>query len=126
MPTGLDGIEYAGSGRPLLTPDIPAVSTGMEYHAAMDSGQVVIAEEAGEVISVTGNRIVLRTAQGDHAYQLRKYQRSNQSTCIDQRPAVLKGQRIHKGDVIADSSSTENGELALGERYRSVPVVGGG
>jgi DNA-directed RNA polymerase subunit beta len=100
---------------PLLSPDIPAVSTGMEYHAAMDSGQVVIAEEDGEVNSVTGNRIVVRTGKGEKVYQLRKYQRSNQSTCIDQRPAVVKGQRVHRGDVIADSSSTENGELALGQ-----------
>jgi len=100
---------------PLLSPDIPAVSTGMEYHAAMDSGQVVIAEEDGEVTSVTGNRIVVRTGKGEKVYQLRKYQRSNQSTCIDQRPAVVKGQRVRRGDVIADSSSTENGELALGQ-----------
>jgi DNA-directed RNA polymerase subunit beta len=64
---------------------------------------------------VTGNKIVIHNPKSDHIYQLRKYQRSNQSTCIDQRPAVVKGQRIHKGEVIADSSSTENGELALGQ-----------
>ena len=87
----------------------------MEYHAALDSGQVVIAEEDGEVTSVTGSRVVIRTTNGNHIYQLRKYQRSNQSTCIDQRPAVEKGQRVHEGDVIADSSSTEGGELALGQ-----------
>jgi DNA-directed RNA polymerase subunit beta len=111
----LMGSNMQAQAVPLLNPDIPSVSTGMEYHAAMDSGQVVIAEEEGEVTSVTGNRIVIHAPESDHTYQLRKYQRSNQSTCIDQRPAVVKGQRIHKGDVIADSSSTENGELALGQ-----------
>src|SRR5512136_3122038 len=111
----LMGSNMQAQAVPLLNPDIPSVSTGMEYHAAMDSGQVVIAEEDGEVTSVTGNRIILHNPKGDHNYQLRKYQRSNQSTCIDQRPAVVKGQRIHKEDVIADSSSTENGELALGQ-----------
>jgi DNA-directed RNA polymerase subunit beta len=111
----LMGSNMQAQAVPLLNPDIPAVSTGMEYHAAMDSGQVVIAEEDGEVTSVTGNKIVIHTPKSDHAYQLRKYQRSNQSTCIDQRPAVVKGQRVHKGEVIADSSSTENGELALGQ-----------
>jgi DNA-directed RNA polymerase subunit beta len=111
----LMGSNMQAQAVPLLNPDIPSVSTGMEYHAAMDSGQVVIAEEDGEVTSVTGSRIVIHTSKSDHTYQLRKYQRSNQSTCIDQRPAVVKGQRIHKGEVIADSSSTENGELALGQ-----------
>jgi DNA-directed RNA polymerase subunit beta len=111
----LMGSNMQAQAVPLLNPDIPSVSTGMEYHAAMDSGQVVIAEEDGEVISVTGNRIILRAAKGDKAYHLRKYQRSNQSTCIDQRPAVVKGQRVHRGDVIADSSSTANGQLALGQ-----------
>ena len=111
----LMGSNMQAQAVPLLTPEIPTVSTGMEYHAAMDSGQVVIAEEDGDVVSVTGNRISLHTANGDKTYMLRKYQRSNQSTCIDQRPAVVKGQRVHRGDVIADSSSTENGELALGQ-----------
>ena len=111
----LMGSNMQAQAVPLLTPEIPTVSTGMEYHAAMDSGQVVIAEEDGEVTSVTGNRIGLHTAQGEKLYMLRKYQRSNQSTCIDQRPAVVKGQRVRRGDVIADSSSTEHGELALGQ-----------
>jgi DNA-directed RNA polymerase subunit beta len=111
----LMGSNMQAQAVPLLTPEIPTVSTGMEYHAAMDSGQVVIAEEDGEVISVTGSKIVLHTAKGDKVHMLRKYQRSNQSTCIDQRPAVVKGQRVHRGDVIADSSSTEDGELALGQ-----------
>ncbi|RPI86075.1 MAG: DNA-directed RNA polymerase subunit beta [Chloroflexi bacterium] len=111
----LMGSNMQAQAVPLLKPDIPQVSTGMEYHAAMDSGQVVIAEEDGEVISVTGRHIKVRGANGARTYFLRKYQRSNQSTCIDQRPAVVKGQRVHRGEVIADSSSTESGELALGQ-----------
>ncbi len=112
----LMGSNMQAQAVPLLCPDVPQVSTGMEYHAALDSGQVVIAEEDGEVVSVTGNRVVVRNEEGiEREYSLRKYQRSNQSTCIDQRPAVLKGQIIKKGEVIADSSSTESGELALGQ-----------
>ena len=112
----LMGSNMQAQAVPLLRPDVPRVSTGMEYHAAVDSGQVVLAEEDGEVVSVTGSRVVVRNAEGkQRVYTLRKYQRSNQSTCIDQRPAVVKGQLIKKGDVIADSSSTEAGELALGQ-----------
>jgi DNA-directed RNA polymerase subunit beta len=112
----LMGSNMQAQAVPLLRPDIPQVSTGMEYFAAIDSGQVIIAEEDGDIVSVTGKNILVRDDAGDlHTYNLRKYQRSNQSTCIDQRPAVVKGQRIKKGDVIADSSSTESGELALGQ-----------
>ena len=100
---------------PLVRPEIPLVSTGMEFHAAVDSGQVVVAETDGEVISVTGSTITVKERGGQHLYYLRKYQRSNQSTCIDQRPAVVKGDLIKKGDIIADSSSTESGRLALGQ-----------
>jgi DNA-directed RNA polymerase subunit beta len=101
---------------PLIQPDIPLISTGMESFAAIDSGQVLVAEENGEVLSVTGRQITVRTEAGDlRTYQLRKYQRSNQSTCIDQRPAVEKGQRVRRGDILADSSSTVNGNLALGQ-----------
>jgi DNA-directed RNA polymerase subunit beta len=111
----LMGSNMQAQAVPLVKPDVPQVSTGMEYYAALDSGQVVVAEEDGEVVSVTGSRVVISNSDGEHPYLLRKYQRSNQSTCIDQRPAVVKGQRIKKGDVIADSSSTEDGELALGQ-----------
>ncbi len=111
----LMGSNMQAQAVPLIKPDIPQVSTGMEFHAARDSGQVIVAEEDGEVLSVTGKHVIVRNGDGDHLYQLRKYQRSNQSTCIDQRPAVVKGQRVRKGDVIADSSSTDAGELALGQ-----------
>ena len=74
------------------------------------------AEEDGLVTSVSGRQVIMRTTSGDlRIYHLRKYQRSNQSTCIDQRPAVIKGQRVHKGVILADSSSTVNGDLALGQ-----------
>jgi len=111
----LMGSNMQAQAVPLIKPDIPQVSTGMEFHAARDSGQVIVAEEDGEVLSVTGKHVIVRNGDGDHLYQLRKYQRSNQSTCIDQRPAIVKGQRVRKGDVIADSSSTDAGELALGQ-----------
>jgi DNA-directed RNA polymerase subunit beta len=112
----LMGSNMMAQAVPLVRPEIPLVSTGMEYHAAWDSGQVVIAEEDGDVISVTGSMIVVKEKDGNvRTYHLRKYQRSNQSTCIDQRPAVVKGQVIKRKDIIADSSSTESGELALGQ-----------
>jgi DNA-directed RNA polymerase subunit beta len=100
---------------PLLRPDVPIVSTGMESQAAHDSGQVLVADRPGEVLSVQGDRIILRGENGEEfIYRLRKYNRSNQSTCIDQRPVVHKGQFVKKGDVMADSSSTHIGHLALG------------
>ncbi len=99
---------------PLLRPDVPIVSTGMEDQAAYDSGQVMIAETDAEVIGVQGDQITVRDEFGERIYHLRKYTRSNQSTCIDQRPVVQKGQHIRRGQVIADSSSTNHGDLALG------------
>ncbi|MCJ7435601.1 MAG: DNA-directed RNA polymerase subunit beta [Anaerolineales bacterium] len=112
----LMGSNMMAQAVPLVRPEIPLVSTGMEHHAALDSGQVAVAEEDGEVVSVTGSKIVVKEKRsGLHTYQLRKYQRSNQSTCIDQRPSVVKGQLVKKGDIIADSSSTEGGQLALGQ-----------
>ena len=83
----LMGSNMQAQAVPLVRPEIPLVSTGMEYHAALDSGQVVVAEADGEITSVTGNTITVKERGGMHTYQLRKYQRSNQSTCIDQRPA---------------------------------------
>ncbi|MGD9099332.1 MAG: DNA-directed RNA polymerase subunit beta [Anaerolineae bacterium] len=99
---------------PLLKPEVPLVSTGMEWQAAMDSGQVVVAVEDGEVVAVDGREIVVMGKSGNRVYALQKYKRSNQSTCVDQRPIVTKGQRVKKGHVLADSSSTDGGELALG------------
>ena len=100
---------------PLITPDVSVVSTGMERQAASDSGQVLVSDIDAEVISVQGHRVIVRTEEGEEqTFQLRKYERSNQSTCIDQRPVVRKGDRIKPGDIIADSSSTFDGHLALG------------
>jgi len=101
---------------PLLRPDAPIVGTGMEYVAARDSGQVVVAKADGVVLSATGDEIVILEDDGnERSYRLRKFMRSNQDTCINQRPIVSRGQRVRKGDIIADSSSTDNGELALGQ-----------
>ncbi len=112
----LMGSNMMAQAVPLIQPDIPLISTGMEAYAAIDSGQVMIAEEDGQVVSVTGNAVAVRNNSGAvRTYHLRKYQRSNQSTCIDQRPAVIKGQRVHRQDILADSSSTVQGKLALGQ-----------
>ena len=100
---------------PLISPDVSVVSTGMESQAAFNSGQVLVSDVDAEVTSVQGHRVIVRTGDGEErTFQLRKYERSNQSTCIDQRPLVRKGDVIKPGDVIADSSSTYDGQLALG------------
>ena len=100
---------------PLIQPEAPVVGTGMEYVAALDSGQVVTAGIEGEVVSVTSERVVIEGEDGREVHELRKYDRSNQSTAIDQRPVVSKGDHVLPGQVIADTSSTEQGELALGQ-----------
>ena len=100
---------------PLLEPEAPIVGTGMERRAAQDSGQVVLARAAGVVTSVTADRILVEEDAGDlRTYPLQKFVRSNQGTCINQRPIVDVGHRVGAGDPIADSSSTDGGELALG------------
>jgi DNA-directed RNA polymerase subunit beta len=112
----LMGSNMQAQAVPLVRPEIPIVSTGMEDYSALDSGQLVVAEEDGEVVSVTGRMIQVREKGGKiRTYNLRKYRRSNQSTCIDQRPAVIKGQRVVKGQIIGDSSSSVDGKLALGQ-----------
>jgi len=101
---------------PLINPEAPIVSTGMEEPAALDSGHIIIAEKGGEVISVTGDRIVVLEEDGNRrVYRLRRFKRSNQSTCIDQWPIVHKGQRVRKGQPLVDGSSICNGQLALGQ-----------
>jgi len=114
----LMGSNMQAQAVPLLQADLPIVSTGMEAYATHYSGQVLLAEDDGEVISVSGRQIIIKTKNGNKTCHIRKYQRSNQSTCIDQRPLVVKGQIVKKGDVIADSSSTVNGELALGQNVK--------
>jgi DNA-directed RNA polymerase subunit beta len=100
---------------PLLEPESPIVGTGMEWRSALDSGQVVVAKRPGVVTSVTADRVQMETDAGElDEYPLQKYVRSNQGTCINQRPIVDVGMRLEKNDPIADSSSTQQGELALG------------
>ena len=111
----LMGSNMQAQGVPLLRPEVPTVSTGMESAAALDSGQLVIADMDGEVTSVTGREVIIRRGDKRKKYRLRRFTRSNQSTCIDQRPLVVKGERVSKGQVIADSSSTDRGNLALGQ-----------
>ncbi len=100
----------------LISPQAPIVGTGMEWQSARDSGQVVVSEGDGIVVSATGRLVVVRNEAGeDVPYDLRKFARSNQGTCINQRPSVVRGESVKKGDVLADSSSTDRGELALGQ-----------
>jgi DNA-directed RNA polymerase subunit beta len=101
---------------PLLRPDAPLVGTGMEKRVARDSGQVVISQTDGIVTEVTGKRVVVTDGYGEqHEYKLKKFVRSNQGTCINQRPIVDRHDLIKAGDILADSSSTSGGELALGQ-----------
>ena len=101
---------------PLVKTEAPIIGTGMEYRAAHDSGACVIARNAGEVTLVEGDRIVVtrHSDGGTDEYKLIKYQRSNQNTCINQRPLVRMGEQVEAGDTIADGPSTDNGEVALG------------
>src|SRR5918996_790144 len=100
---------------PLLQPEAPVVGTGVEARAALDSGQVLTSRVAGVVTSVTAERIQIESDSGElEEYRLDKFVRSNQGTCINQRPIVEVGMRVEEGEPIADSSSTDNGELALG------------
>jgi DNA-directed RNA polymerase subunit beta len=101
---------------PLLHAEAPLVGTGVEARAAEDSGDVILCGYDGEVVEVTGDHIVVKEAGANkkHTYPLRKFTRSNQGTCINQRVLVAEGETVKKGRVLADGPSTENGELALG------------
>ena len=101
---------------PLLNPDPPIVGTGMEYKAAKDSGVVVLAKEDGIVDFVSADTIIIKEKDGNlRTYKLTKFLRSNQGTCINQKPIVKKGEAVEKGDIIADGPSTSQGEIALGK-----------
>ena len=101
---------------PLLKTDSPIVGTGMEYKAAVDSGTVVLAKRAGTVTQVDAKTVAITTADGEvDTYELIKFMRSNQGTCINQRPIVSLGQEIEAGEVIADGPATSNGEISLGK-----------
>ncbi|HEY8349425.1 MAG TPA: DNA-directed RNA polymerase subunit beta [Clostridia bacterium] len=101
---------------PLIRTEAPVIGTGIEYKAARDSGVVVLARASGTVEKVTANEITIRRKNGQKdVYKLLKYVRSNQGTCINQRPIVRKGDKVEEGDVIADGPSTDQGEIALGK-----------
>ena len=101
---------------PLLKTENPIVGTGMEYKAAVDSGVVVVAKEEGTVTRVSADRITILQKNGEVAdYNLIKFLRSNHGTCINQRPIVNEGQKVAKGEVIADGPATSNGEISLGK-----------
>ena len=106
---------------PLLVTEAPVVGTGMEFKAAVDSGNCVVAKNAGTVEKSASNKILIRRDDGElDEYTLAKFVRSNQGTCMNQRPIVVKGDRVEKGQVIADGPSTAGGEIALGKN----PLIG--
>jgi DNA-directed RNA polymerase subunit beta len=112
----LMGANMQRQAVPLIQPQTPIVGTGIERQVAVDSGHMVLAQTSGEVVSVTARQVIILDDEGnEHVHRLRKFMRSNQGTCINQRPIVSKGDRVVAGQPIADSSSTENGELALGQ-----------
>ena len=112
----LMGCNMQRQAVPLLQPQAPLVGTGIESRVARDSGQVLLSRVQGSVISVNGNEIVVADDSGqEHAHRLIKFARTNQGTCLNQRPVVQKGDYVNVGDALADSSSTDGGELALGQ-----------
>jgi DNA-directed RNA polymerase subunit beta len=111
----LMGANMQRQAVPLIKAESPIVGTGIEYKAAVDSGIVITAKNDGVVSFVDSTKVIIDTKQGKDEYHLIKYQRSNQGTCISQKPIVVKGEKVKKGDVIVDGPSTENGELALGK-----------
>ncbi len=112
----LMGANMQRQGVPLLTPEAPLVATGVEAQAARDSGAVVLARAPGTVTKATATEVVVFGDDGqEYRYPLRKFVRSNQGTCINHRPIVNKGDHVEKGQPLADTMSTENGELALGQ-----------
>ena len=112
----LMGANMQRQAVPLLRTEAPIVGTGMEYKAAVDSGVVVVSKHAGTVEKVDATHVDLRTDDGELVtYNIIKFLRSNQGTCINQRPIVAKGERVKVGDVLADGAATQNGEIALGK-----------
>jgi DNA-directed RNA polymerase subunit beta len=112
----LMGANMQRQAVPLLCPEAPIVATGMEAEAAKHSGQVIFAQNTGVVTSVTGSQIEVTEDDGNKSvYPLLKFVRTNQGTCINQKPVIHKGYRVEAGQVMADSSATDNGELALGQ-----------
>ena len=112
----LMGANMQRQAVPLMIPEAPVVGTGIEYRAARDSGTTILVAEDGVIEKVTADEIIVKNANGNKdTYKLRKFKRTNGGTCINQRPIVVKGEKVKKGDVIADGPSTQNGEMALGK-----------
>ena len=117
----LMGANMQRQAVPLILPESAIVGTGMEFKSGYDSGVTVIAQNSGIVEKVSSSEIVIKRTDGSHdIYKLIKYLRSNQSTCINHKPIVNFGDKVEKGQVIADGPSTVNGELALGKN----PLIG--
>ena len=111
----LMGANMQRQAVPLLCTQAPIIGTGMEYKVAVDSGVCILAKNAGVVERVTGDEIIVRTEDGSvDKYSVLKFKRSNQGTCVNQRPIVYKGDKVVKGQVLADGPATDHGELALG------------
>ena len=112
----LMGCNMQRQAVPLLQPQAPIVGTGIESRVARDSGQVLLSRVRGSVVSVNGREILVVDEAGrEHSHRLIKFARTNQGTCLNQRPVVQKGDHVNAGDTLADSSSTDGGELALGQ-----------
>ena len=112
----LMGANMQRQAVPLMITDSPIVGTGMEYRAAKDSGILILAEDDGVIENVTGDSITVKYKNGEtKKHKLQKFKRTNGGTCINQRPIVVKGEKVKKGDSIADGPSTHNGEMALGK-----------
>ena len=112
----LMGANMQRQAVPLMTTQAPIVATGIEHKCAVDSGVVVLAEGDGEVVRADAQNISIKYDSGDiKNYKLIKFARSNQGTCVNQRPIVSLGERVHEGDVIADGPSTKDGEISLGK-----------
>ena len=111
----LMGANMQRQAVPLIIPEAPIVGTGMEYRAAKDSGILILAEDDGVIQKVTGDSITVKYNNGTtKTHKLSKFKRTNGGTCINQRPIVVKGEKVKKGDAIADGPATKNGEMALG------------
>ena len=117
----LMGANMQRQAVPLVRTNSPIIGTGMEHKAAVDSGVLIVAKEDGVADKVTANEIIVKDNEGKkHSYKLTKFSRSNQGTCINQRPIIDKGDVVKKGDILADGPSTDHGELALGQN----PLIG--
>ena len=123
-PRALMGANMQRQAVPLIRPQVPLVTTGMEGRAAADSGQVALAEGAGVITQATADAVSVRYDNGEEkTFSLQSFVRSNQGTCVSQRPAVKAGQRVKEGDPMVDSSSTDQGELALGQNLLCAFVI---